>query len=317
MNPASRAGSSDPRNFHPTSSDYHQKLHEKGYISEAQLAAVEAKDKAGLQQADNDVYDMGLFLSQHPLTQKQSKAITDDVLQKQRARDKKLVDKYTGKGFVFEKNAGKGHNCLIISILQHLTGNYNDEHETEAASYRKRLNEHLKSGMDETQKKSFSESAFLAPDNLEWLLEQMKKDPLLKPKNPAVEVWMANHEGEPVSFSIGNGTDKFIILQRADHFEAVTAPVQTKTRTGAVKSAIVPTVMPTVSTPATTTTVPAPPSTKPQASSSTTTANTTPVQSSTDNSLNRASKASAIQPEGEISFAQTDFDFVAEEEASS
>ena len=224
MIPANPARSSSTRTFDPTSSDYHKKLHEKGYISDAQLSAIESTDKAAITEADSNVFQWQMFQSQRPLTQQQSEATSAYSLLSQRKRDEILEKDYAKEGFQFVKNKGANHNCLITAILQHLTCDYQSNHDAAAKNYRKKLNDYLKKDLNDDQKKNFLDNDLLVADHLNWLLPEMAKDTNLRIKNPTVEIWVAADEGRCVSFPIGSGIDKVIIFNRADHFEAVVPP---------------------------------------------------------------------------------------------
>jgi hypothetical protein len=114
-------------------------------------------------------------------------------------------------------------------LLQHITGDYGRNHDVRAAGFRIELDKKLKSSLNAEQQKAFKENEMLPPDQITWLLAEMAKDKTLKNKNLTVELWMANAEGEPVAFSIGEGKTKAIIFQRVNHFEAVIPPVLAST----------------------------------------------------------------------------------------
>ena len=212
------------RTFNPASSDYYQALHGEGYISEAQLLAVESSDKTAITHAEADVLQWQIFQSKRPLTPEQSEAINPSFLASQRSRDKQLEKNYTKKSFRFANNESANHNCLITAILQHLTRDYQSNHDAAAKNYRKKLNDYLKKDLNDDQKKNFLDNDLLVADHLNWLLPEMAKDTNLQIKNPTVEIWVAANEGRCVSFHIGSGKDKVIIFNRADHFEAVVPP---------------------------------------------------------------------------------------------
>lgn len=215
--------------FDPTSTTYHDDLHKGGFISGSQLKAIKSGNRTHVKNADKEVFNLASFVSQRPLTKNQSEVISPAFGSQQTRRDNNLVKNYEKKGYRFVQNSGKNNNCLIISLLQHITGNYESNHDVRAAGYRIELDKKLKSGLNAKQKKTFKENEMLPPDHITWLLGEMAKDKTFKNKNLTVELWMANAEGEPVSFSIGEGKAKAIIFQRVNHFEAVIPPVLAST----------------------------------------------------------------------------------------
>ena len=221
-----RAKSNRPAaTFNPRSATYHDELHKEGFISDAQLAAAKSADKTDASKADKEVLDLATFTSQRPLTEKQSEVIGSNFNSSQRERDRNLEARYTKAGYQFKRNKGKDHNCLIISILQHLTGNYASEHNVKAKEYRIKLDSKLKQNLTAAQKAAFPEHQMLMPDDLNLLLPELEKDfKLGDEKKLTVEFWMADAQGEPIKFSIGGGKQKVVIFQRADHFEAVLCP---------------------------------------------------------------------------------------------
>lgn len=224
MNPVNSASRAPTPIFNPKSPTYDDDLHKAGFISNAQLKASISGNRTDGENADKEVLDIASFISQRPLTGMQSEVIDSQFNSQQFERDKKLVANYEKKGYQFAHNSGKSNNCLIISILQHLTGNYKSNHDVAAAKYRTELDKKLKDGLNAKQKKAFQENAMLPPDHIDWLIKEMAKDKTLKNKSLTVELWMANAQGEPISFSIGNGKDNAIIFQRVNHFEAVIPP---------------------------------------------------------------------------------------------
>lgn len=296
VNPGSRTAL--PPTFDSTSATYHDDLHKAGFISDAQLTAAKSGNKASVSKADDEVLTLATFAFHRPLTEIQSQVINSDFISSQRKRDEKLATTYRSKGFVFEKNRGEDHNCLIISILQHLTGDYKNEHTVQAKEYRNILNDKLTQNLSAAEKEAFPKNQMLAPDHLNLLLPEMAKDLTLNGKTPlAVEFWMANQEGEPVKFTLGDGKETVIIFQRADHFEAVNPPPQknkgkstTAFATTDATALAAPPVNATVDTQATT-------------------GNTNTVSSSADNSLNNSSDSKVDEIKDIFKFGPTEPDF--------
>lgn len=207
--------------FNPKAPNYYEDLKANGFINAAQLKAVRFGNKDDLKKGDESAKAIAVAASIESFDKEQAAHRACGSLSGQRARDRLLKKNFIQRGYEFVKNSAKNHNCLIISILQHLTGDYESSHDEKAANYRGRLNKHLKSNLNAEQKKKFLHNDLLHVDHLGWLLEEMAKDELLNKKRPTVEIWSADANGEPFTFPIGEGPDKFIIFHGADHFEAV------------------------------------------------------------------------------------------------
>lgn len=238
MKPVTRASRALQPTFNPASPTYYENLNKAGYISDKQFAAVRSGDVKKIREADKEVFDLAKFILEHPLTKTQSERIDPAFLQEQNQRDQTFKQSYQRDGYIFAPNNGKDNNCLIISLLQHMTGNYKSEHTQKASEYRAKIDKKLKSELTGDRKTRFQEKGMLVADDIHWLLKEMKKDATLPFKDWSVEVWMANNGGQAVPFSIGNGRNKGIIFQGARHFEAVIPPVQGSTAaTGSVRTA--------------------------------------------------------------------------------
>jgi hypothetical protein len=228
-----RANSNRPAaTFNPSSATYHDDLHKAGFISDAQLAAAHSGDRSEADAAYVQVLSLLTFAAERPLTRKQSKAIhsgpqvsIEDLHTRQRERDALLRAKYLAKGYRFENSRVADHNCLITSILQHVTKDFTTNHSTLAHEYREKLNNHLQRNLTPAQKKKFAKNDLLDAYHADWLLKELAKDPRFKNHDLIVELWVADDKGEPVRFTFGEGKTSVIIFNSTDHFEAVTLPL--------------------------------------------------------------------------------------------
>ena len=112
------------------------------------------------------------------------------------------------------KNDGQGLNCLIISLLQHVTGDYASQHQDMATILREGL---LSQYPD-------AEGALYADDqHMQWLKDTIDQ---LYGTDLAVNVLVPNLEhGLAIHSRYGNGADEVdLLLGRGGlaHFEAIT-----------------------------------------------------------------------------------------------
>lgn len=210
---------------------YYDDLHKDGFISDAQLAAAKSGNRSDMDAADAQVLSLFIFTAARPLTQKQSSAIqsaapvsSEDLHARQRKQDALLKKNYAAKGYRFVDSKVTDHNCLITSLLQHATNDYSKKHDNLAQKYRAKLNAHLQQDLTPRQKTRFLANDLLDAHHTDWLLKEMAKDRRFKCHDLAVELWVADHRGEPVRFTFGNGKNKVIAFNSTDHFEAVIPP---------------------------------------------------------------------------------------------
>jgi hypothetical protein len=229
----------------PKSATYYADLHKAKFITDAQLAAAQTGNRSDIDAADAKALEDGIakslsliktFTAEHPLTQKQSKAVnsrelvsTEDLHNGQRAKDRLLKQNYLAKGYEFKDSKVRDHNCLITSILQHAKKDYGQNHQKLAQEYRDKLNAHLQKDMTSAQKEKFLKNDLLDRSSTDWLVKEVANDPCLKNRDLTVEFWIADDKGEPVRLTYGKGKTKVIIFNSTDHFEAVLPPSSTAT----------------------------------------------------------------------------------------
>lgn len=256
MTPVKSGSRAQTPTVNPTSKTYWDDLHKAEFINGAQLVAAKSGNVKDIDKADAEAYEMAIKESiksaknpstpkqddvtntekdnqalidyKHPLTPRQSEVIGSQFNVAHRPSDVALVNKYTKEGYRFVQSSNLNHNCLIISILQHLTKDYEEKsivnHLADAKPFRDKLNIELKRNLSKAQKEKFDQFAMLESDNLTFLLSEMKKEERFKDKDLTVEIWTAGQNGEKVAFDIGNGKERVIIFQKTDHFVAVIPP---------------------------------------------------------------------------------------------
>ena len=135
-----------------------------------------------------------------------------DLRQKQWENTDLLRSWLDSSGFDIVKNRGGGHNdCLLISLLQHATGDYRSEHRAEVKQCRHTLmalDPHIKR---DTALASMSDGIGKLID---WLNEDKRCDLRVAIVAPALE-------GEPTYHFYGNGKRYVVIFDQSGHYEAV------------------------------------------------------------------------------------------------
>ena len=185
-------------------------------------AAHTGQQKVGLQntsnkeieQADDEALQLAIAFS---LSNEQQDLDTG------RKANQKLIDKLkhclSTQGLDVKPNSGNSNNCLIISMLQHVTGDYHSNHVDMAAHYKQQLAQ--KSGNEiETSHALHSDTELTS-----WLIDQINHDYFGQQKDRYVCFWMvtADLDGKPAVRSIGEGQRAAAILDGAGHYEAVVA----------------------------------------------------------------------------------------------
>ncbi len=121
-------------------------------------------------------------------------------------------------GFNVWENTGLSNNCLIVSILQHVTGNHRSEH-TEKANHYKNLLVNESRGTEQLDSPLYSDNALT-----DWLVNQINRDYFGNNREAyfKFEFVTPGIDGEPSTRIVGDGQQVGIILDGAGHYEAVT-----------------------------------------------------------------------------------------------
>ena len=152
-----------------------------------------------------------------------SLSLENDLLHAEREAQQKLNGQlrhwFDTNGFDVKPNSGNSNNCLIISMLQHVTGDYHSDHVDRASHYKEQLAQ--KSDHEiKTSQALHSDTALTS-----WLIEQINHDYFGQQKDRYFCFWMvtADLDGKPAVRSIGEGQRAAAILDGAGHYEAVVA----------------------------------------------------------------------------------------------
>lgn len=210
------------------------------FMTAQQIAASKSDNAAGMQAADDAALAEAILasLKEQEKVTVQTDVVTDDDLLEQAKRESlaqqddhaptasptaewrelqrvntdKLRSWLDANGFDVVKNGGGGHNdCLLISLLQHATGNYDSEHAAEVKSCRAFLNK-----LDPSIERN---------DVLPGMHEAIGKlvDELNKGKDEKLRVAIVapGKNGEATYHYYGEGKRYAMIFDQTGHFEAV------------------------------------------------------------------------------------------------
>lgn len=191
-------------------------------LTAAQIFARETGDPETMRQANDEALARGIQASLQPASTPPKAArakVPVDELAAQRSLIDKLKDWLATHGFDIRRNNGNQNNCLIISMLQHATGDYHSEHAAQAKHYKKLLVE--QSGGEEK-----SSNALFSDDALtRWLIARINRDFFGDQRELYLKFRFvtADLDGKPAVRTTGEGTRIAGIVDMAGHYEAFTA----------------------------------------------------------------------------------------------
>ena len=184
------------------------------YLTVGQRAALRSGSDEEIAYADEEALQMAIAASL---------SLESDSLHAERQAQQTLNGQlrhwFDTNGFDVKPNSGNSNNCLIISMLQHVTGDYHNDHVDQASHYKQKLAQ--QSGHEiKTSHALHSDTALTS-----WLIDQINHDYFGQQKDRYVCFWMvtADLDGKPAVRSIGEGQRAAAILDGAGHYEAVVA----------------------------------------------------------------------------------------------
>ncbi len=131
----------------------------------------------------------------------------------------KLKNWLSKHGFIVKPNSGNQNNCLLISMLQHVTGDYHPNSEAlhKAAERYKRMIADWSNGKEKTSSSLFSDDKLT-----ELIVEQINQDYFGEQRDRYIQFKFvtASLDGEPAERYIGNGQRIKGILDGGGHYEA-------------------------------------------------------------------------------------------------
>lgn len=184
------------------------------YLTAGQCAALRSGSEDEIAYANEEALQIAIAASL---------SLDSDSLHAEREAQQKLNGKlrhwFDTNGFDVKPNSGNSNNCLIISMLQHVTGDYHSSHVEKARHYKQKLADQSGNPIDT------SEALHSDTDLTTWLINQINQDYFGDQKQHYVCFWMvtADLDGRPAVRSIGEGQGAAVIFDGAGHYEAVVA----------------------------------------------------------------------------------------------
>ena len=229
-------------------------LHQRGFVTAAQLAAVKSGTPRAIAKADEEAYQQACINSTTPLKQRQSntthahgqpasaRATRAKAAERRSAADAKgeesCIKKFEAGGYVFAPGTTGRKDCAITSLLKDITEKSKPAVKESFATYLAWI-KNARTGRSNAADNDADNLADPVEDDdarasfgvIKACLDKISTNPALLPKNLSMQIWTIGRDGEKrVSRSIGNGETKLVLLQRADRFEAVIPPTTTSAR---------------------------------------------------------------------------------------
>ncbi len=112
-------------------------------------------------------------------------------------------------------NSGKNNNCLLISLLQHATGDYRSEHHEKAAHYKSILEKESNFHIGRLDPLYF-DTHLIAN-----LIHRIGKD---HGREMSVNFCFADADGNYAEHIVGSGNNTVMVFDQGGHYEAVLPP---------------------------------------------------------------------------------------------
>ena len=119
---------------------------------------------------------------------------------------------FDANNYLIKPNSGKENNCLLISLLQHVTGNYDCQH-TKRAQHYKSILQNVSKGTINSFDPLFSDS-----DWTTFMINKINQD---YETDFSVDFYSADTDGKPAVLRVGQGKNPVVIFDQGGHFEAV------------------------------------------------------------------------------------------------
>lgn len=182
------------------------------YLTVGQRAALRSGSDEAIAYADEEALQIAIAMS--------LSVDSEPALAEREAQQKlngQLRQWFDTNGFEVKPNSGNSNNCLIISMLQHVTGDYHSDHAEKASYYKQKLVE--KSDHDIATSQALHSDTVLTA----WLTNQINRDYFGEQKQHYCCFWMitADLDGKPAVRSVGEGQRAAAIFDGAGHYEAV------------------------------------------------------------------------------------------------
>lgn len=184
-----------------------------------QKLALATGDPELIEEANDAALATGLAASEdssNDVPKSARKIVPADELRAQHGLVDRLKAWLSNHGFAIKRNNGDRNNCLIISMLQHATGNYDSNHEADAKKY-KALLVGWSDGTEQHGSPLFSDTELT-----EKLIDRINRDHFgaAQERYLRFKIVSPDHEGKPAVREIGKGQRVAGIIDGAGHYEA-------------------------------------------------------------------------------------------------
>lgn len=197
-------------------------LHHDDGLTAAQKFARETGNPELIAEANKAAIDEAIAASMREAKTKAvsvRRNIPDQEFAEHRGLIAKLKQWLTRQGFIVRPNTGNSNNCLLISMLQHVTGDYSpdSQHISAKAARYKALIADWSGGRERDSSSLFSDDQLT-----ELIVEQINQDHFGADRKRHIQFRFiaADIDGKPAERYVGNGHRIAGILDGGGHYEA-------------------------------------------------------------------------------------------------
>lgn len=193
------------------------------YLTPEQQHALASGDIEAQQMADDAALAMGIQASLDEMNQVKNtepsatRIIPDQEFEAQRSINDKLRNWFTDRQMTVVANQGENQNCLLISLVQHASGNYHSQHAQAASDFKDILTRESKGQI--LKHDALYDDTALMTALIKRINEKYQSD-------MRVDFYTADLNGNPAIRSVGDGKKPVIIFNQVGHFEAVVSARQ-------------------------------------------------------------------------------------------
>ncbi len=187
------------------------------FLSKSQQQALLSGNAKEIKQANNAALAEAIqhSLNEKPVHQKTSlpkRKITSAEWSAHAKNNLQLRKWFDANNYLIKPNSGKENNCLLISLLQHVTGDYESQH-TKRAQHYKSILQNVSKGTINSFDPLYSDS-----DWTTFMINKINQD---YDTDFSVDFYSAHGDGKPAVLRVGEGNNSVIIFDQGGHFEAV------------------------------------------------------------------------------------------------
>lgn len=188
------------------------------YLTPEQRQALASGNVEAQQMADDAALAMGIQASLDEMdkvknTEKSAtRIVPEQELQARREINNKLRHWFTDRHMTIVANQGKNQNCLLISLIQHATGQYDSQHEKAASDFKDILTKESQGQIGKY------DALYDDTDLMTALIKRLNENYNCDMR---VDFYTADLNGDPAIRSVGDGKKPVIIFNQVGHFEAV------------------------------------------------------------------------------------------------